>query len=341
VTVITKGRISMSPATIVTTLSLDELLEAVSLPALRYGGKIPSSGWGATDPVNDDYLGSHTTRPTPGVPIIAPEGELHERYIEARYYYDDYDQRAAEYAQLAPGTAVPEFQLRAVDVMISETSVDDEYLLFVSAGSTVAGYKSQILQGIEAKLQEQDPALTIHAGSQSRGFGDDDFFFWLLHRVTNSNQITDELSVSVIRDLSGQDALSRPSSVSQGASVDRPELLSMIARRTSTFGPAKFACYFEPLTLHLDLDLRQDGAFLLQLGNSWYEKDAPLPSLFRTHIVRDAAYTVLPALRSAYYGDSAWRTHERDQFITKAITDLADVVAKLQASLAQKLSTQP
>jgi hypothetical protein len=333
--VITRGRISMSPVTIVSKLSLDELLEAVVAPTARYQGVIPSSGWGATDSFNDDYIGSHTTRPSPGAGIMVPEGDDYGRYVLARFYYDDYDKRAAEYLALTSGNT-PEYQLEAVDVMISETSESNEFLMFVSASTTVSGYKTQILRGIESTLQEHDPDLKVYAKSAAVGFGDDDFFLWLLNRVTNANQITENLSVSIIRDLSGQDALLRPSSVSQGASLDRPELLSMIARDTSTFGPAKFACYYAPLGLHLDLDLRQDGSFLIQTGNSWYEQQV-VPSEERLNMVRDAAYVVIPKLRSAYYHDSDWTTHQKAAFINAAITSLADVVAKLQAALTNKL----
>ncbi len=333
---VTLGRISMTPASISSSLTLDGLFAAVLDKSSRYSGAIPSSGWGATDSVNNDYLGSHTTRPTPGTPVLVPQEEGFSRYIQARYYWDGFDQRALEYASMT-SSDLPEYQLQAVDVMISETPTVGEFLLFVSSGATAPGFKTQILGGIESKLQDFDPQLSISTGSQYAGFGGDDFFLWLLHRVTNSNILSGDLSVSAIRDLSGQDALSRPSSVSKGASVDRPELLSMIARKACTFGPAKFACYYEPLHLHLDLDLRQDGAFLLQLGNSWYAQDSPAPSVLRTQIVRDATYTVIPALRTAYYSDKEWDKKDRDAFITKAINDLSTVVSKLQATLKQKL----
>lgn len=322
---LTRGPISFTPITLRTELSLSAVLELMS--GALASDDDTTTGWGST---NDDaeYLG----RPGPSglrasEPQLLNQDEIAPDRIVARYYWRRTDRGLLEVVSGQDPLGVQ--RLKAADIIISATSNDDEYVALLGSRRRI-DINGLLVPALESLSDEESAhgRVQVLSSISPLDFGDDDFFRWLAYRWVNSPQVTGDLNVRDIRAVEGQDLSNRGTSISRGVGMDRPEFLALLMAASVRLGPAKFLITSEKLGLNLDLELRVDGGFSIQVGESDYDDE----SLGRLEIgpllVRDAAYHVIPELRYAYNEDDAWRDTQREESI-------ADAREKMRAVLGE------
>jgi hypothetical protein len=160
---------------------------------------------------------------------------------------------------------------------------------------------------------------------------DSDFFRWLLYRGHHDPQLTKHIEVTVVRDISGQDFRQRPTNVSRGADLDRPELLALVMAAQVEFGPIKVAVRDDELELEVEFELRNDGGFSVIMLRSEYDEDPPRDEK-GLRIVTDLAFKVVPEIRSAWNADKKWRDEHRDAFVDTAIAAMEKALESLKKS---------
>lgn len=102
-----------------------------------------------------------------------------------------------------------------------------------------------------------------------------DFYLWLLSRYDDNEQLAPDLTLEVIRSMTAEDRLSRGTSLTAGAQMDRAEWAAAAIDKPIKFGPAQFAVDDSGLDLSLELELFVDGSFRIIVGNSDYEDRLP------------------------------------------------------------------
>ena len=294
-----------------------------------YKGDVPGSGYGSIDDDDEVLRGRAYGRPKGGSTYIAPEESEWPPRLVTRFYWNEPDQRM----QLILGfDADPRltYSFQATDLMLVETSESNELLAYVGMRPTARGFMSSVVESLRALVEEVDHGAWISTGSSPVGFGDDDFFRWLLYRYLWEKQIG-RVQLKVINDITGRDGLFRNAALSKGADVDRPELLALMSGVDTFFGPAKVEVFDTALNLDASLELRQDGGFTPLTGSSGYTKNPPLPSQFRINLVNDLAFGTIPALRAAYYGDSKYRKGGRNRLLKHCREQLGHALASVAA----------
>lgn len=309
---ITKGPITFTPVTVTTKMSLPDLHEAI----LELGASpgVPSPGWGS---IFDDadavgLAGRSTVKP--GQALMLEEDSVAPERIVARFYWRQVDR--ALLRALGDADPLRVQRLHAADVIISATHVPNEYLVLLGARrrDEINGY---IVPGLTALGDESGVLCQVRSDVSPLDFGDDDFFRWLLYRRSNEPKVGDDLQIRDVRSVSAQDRSDRGTVIKQGADMDRPEMLALIMAPSVRLGPAKIFVTSDELELNLDVEIRVDGGFSIQVGESDYDDnyaraDIGLP------LVRDTAYYVIPELRSAYNSDQNWRDLNRSESIEEA-----------------------
>ncbi|KGN28939.1 hypothetical protein N798_16620 [Knoellia flava TL1] len=185
---------------------------------------------------------------------------------------------------------------------------------------------------MEDLLQSVDDSAAVMRDSNDLEFGDDDFFRWILYRATHDPQLNDDLEVVNVRSMSNQDMAYRPTNMSRGVEMDRPELLALLAGTLNRFGPAKFVVWSEALSLRASLEVTASGQFSIYRGQSEY--DLALDEEM-THeeeglkLLQDTAFELLPELKRVHSADSEWRRTNRQAFTQEARDLLRDILARL------------
>jgi len=290
-----------------------------------YQGEVPGSGYGSV--ADDDYVlrGRALGRPKGGEARVEAEtGEWPTRLL-ARYYWNEPDRQMQEILGVdADDRLIYSFQ--ATDLMIVQTSEANQLLAFVGMRPTAKGFISSVVESLRALVEELDSGATIDTAWSPVGFGDDDFFRWLLYRYLWEQEIG-QVQLKAINDITGRDGLFRNAALSKGADIDRPELLAMMSGVDTFFGPAKIEVFDGAVDLDASLELRQDGGFTPLTGSSGYTEDPPPPSMFRIKLVNDLAFGTIPALRAAYYSDSKYRKQGRQKLLTYCRDQLGRALA--------------
>lgn len=318
----TAGSISVTPIRIETGASLESLVDAAR--ERPYKGEVPTAGWGSVF-VGDEAVGRRGRggRPAPSAPDLLPEGDFHPQQFRARFLWDQVDKDAiALLGELADDALV--HQLQATDITLTETPEEGVLLglLGLRRRSQIDGH---VIPGLRELLLSVDDNTMIYSDSSPIDFGDEDFFHWLLYRAHYDPKVTEAIKLRGVRSISSQDNRRRGAAISEGADLDRPELLALISGNGTKFGPAKVVLSDRQLGLDADMELRLDGGFSIYVGSSEY--DVVLPRVeVGLRLVQDVAFKIIPELKSAYESDSRWPKVHRAKF-------LADSRSQLTAAL--------
>ncbi len=157
---------------------------------------------------------------------------------------------------------------------------------------------------------------------------DPDPFLWLVHRQDENTVLSDELELVWLRQLRGQNAAQQRSDFRDSATMDRAELLALIAQQGSAFGSAKLALLHKDLDLEIDMELSIDGSFSPFIGSSPYHADVVQDEALGVRLALDAAQVVIPDLYRAYAADQAWEEEQRVEFRTKARAQMIALVPR-------------
>jgi hypothetical protein len=327
---ITSGQISVTPVVLKTTASLESI--RVQLDERRYrGGEAP--GWGAVDDGTDAVLGRVSqNRPKGGRPEPIRQSEVYPDQLHARLYWNEAERRLQEAAIGGEGGFLSTTTLRAADVVFAESSHDGELLALL--GERDAGrLRNFVVPGVRDLVRTLDKSATVRQDDVPLSMGDDDFFKWALYRYTHSPQIDADISIALVRAIANQDSAFRGTNLSDGVTLDRPELLSLVMRGTLTrFGPAKVVVYHKSLGLRVSLQITASGQFSIYKGHTAYD-DSSIEDLaeveYARKVLQDVAFEVLPELLRLHGADKNWPDPNRNAFHQEAKDLLQDVIDKL------------
>jgi hypothetical protein len=316
----------ITPVTIRTTASFEQLRVAANQlkPWTDPGG----FGWGGVFDDPDPVGRTGNVAVTAGPAQVVEEAAFTPEHFRARVYWREVDKKVREALQQTSGPEI--LRLQAADVLITTTSVTGEYLCLLSLRNIkqINGYVVPALQELLATV---DTSAIIDITDSALNLTNSDFFRWLLYRGLHDPELTKHLEVGIVRDISGQDFRARPTSVTRGADLDRPELLALIMADQVQFGPIKLAVYDSELQLDVEFELRDDGGFSVIMLRSEYDEDPPRDEK-GLRIVTDLAFKVVPEIRGAWNADTEWVSTNRDAFIEAAIEQMEAALKKLKAS---------
>jgi hypothetical protein len=308
------GQISVTPITVRTTASLEQMRKAANnRPPWQ---DVVGAGWGSVydDPGPVNHPATYPIEA--GNASIAPEEQYTPEHLRARVYWRESDKKAQELLGQATGPEV--LRIAAADVLISESVEDNEYQCLVSVRNPTT-LKRHIVPALEDLLQSIDPDATVEPDVSPLALTDSDFFRWLLYRGHEDPQLNEHITVVVVRDIAGKDGQMRPTTVTRGADLDRPELIALIMAAHIDFGPIKVAIKDSELKLEAEFELRDDGGFNVLRGSSWYRpEDAPHDEK-GLRLVTDLAFKVVPEMRACWNKDNAWTQENREKSIDNAI----------------------
>lgn len=312
---LTRGPISFTPVTVRTELGLRDILTAMSKSLASDDAS--TTGWGSISDDNELLGRPGLSGLSSGEPQIVIEDEVAPERIVARLYWRRTDRGLLDVVDNTDPLGAQ--RLRAADIIISHTEVENEYVALLGSRRTL-DINSHLVPAIENLTDVEAPQgrVQVLSSVSPLSFGDDDFFRWLTYRWVNSPDVTEDLKLRDIRAVEGQDLSNRGTAISRGVDMDRPEFLALLMAATVRLGPAKFFITSERLGLNLDLELRVDGGFSIQVGESEYDEAGFGRIDIGPMLVKDTAYHVIPELRYAYNKDSAWREFQREESIIDA-----------------------
>lgn len=201
----------------------------------------PSSGWGS---FADDSV--HATREVlrnsfePGNPSLS-RNQWQTPVIEARYYFEE----ANTTLRKALGEVADRdqyFQRRGLDFILLDEVEDDGVLTVLVSTTNSSEIKTIVKPALENLVtpgyENASAMVTDYANTDDF---DPDLFLWLFYRDAHARQLSPSLKISDISRMESRNGKIWRSRFSQGASIDRADILALIAKGNATFGPAKFS----------------------------------------------------------------------------------------------------
>lgn len=308
--------------------SLDRVAKAMNSRPYPVKPSQLSSGWGsmADDPI---YAEKSAVRAQFGGSTPAQTTNHNGTpCLRARFYYDyiDLKLRGRLAGEGVPWTAYSE--RAAFDCIFLDEGEPEELTVLVSTRKS-----DEVPRNVEKALLDiatagADP-LAIERPTVLQEYSSD-FFVWLLYKSDHGNVIGDDVTIAEMNAVK-TDRSGKRSAYSNGATLDREELLAQVARNQAQFGPAKVGANHktEPRG-YFEFELFHDGGFSVIRKNSIY-RDPLLLELKASEagqrMVEDVWQEILPKVRRYYRSDSDWRSIDRDQFIVEckdALRKIAD-----------------
>lgn len=319
---LSEGQLHCSPIRVKCTLTLEEIRDG--LAGRKYSGDVPATGWGS---IEDDTDSLHTTtaqRPIVGTPQVLPGTDLLRPRLKARYYWDAADPRVA---RILGGSGDPRrlHTLNAVDLVLAHAEDGDEYEGIITT-RTERDISFYVEDGIRDSFVELESSSFVQLNVLDAAF-ESDFFLWLLYKYDGDQRLTSDLNLEVIRTMKAQDFLSRGTSLTAGAEMDRAELAAAVTGHPNQFGPAQFAVYDSTLDLSVEIELHPDGTFRIIVGGSDYD-EVLQRSQKGPRLADDTAFVVLPKLRRAFIEDGSWPAPGLGQLRARARQVLEDHLAQ-------------
>ncbi|WP_236966932.1 hypothetical protein [Microbacterium aurantiacum] len=282
-------------------------------------------GWGSISE-DPDILGSLMLQPPltdpdlhPAVPGRRPE------VLSARLYWFN-----ALRSRVRHGVPVtPQYTLDATDILISEHGAN-EYLLVVASHND-GDIDNKVIPALKNAILSVDPNVSVASTTSPLHFDDPDFFLWLVNRWFASQPAGTGVDIDAFDHVMVRDPLRYQTAIAQGVQSDRPELLTLLAKPVTVFGPGRFSITSTTLGFGCELTLAVNGDFDIAAraisfaGGSF----TSIPEM-RLTAVTDLIYTVLPAMKKMYEGDLGWKQGgDRAAFRTKMKVDAQTLVARI------------
>lgn len=307
--------------------SLDQLGEALSGVGGNFAGEY---GWGSiSDPINN--IGSYgVSEMQCGLPEVLPEDEEQgypERLL-GRFYWRQVDARVARIIQEEEEGNASE-RLDAIDFLISKHR-DGEFLV-ATTSRNLDVVRSHFQGQMIVALEGGDIRAQMQIDTSPRGDLEPDFFFWLMYRCHHAPDLSDDISLVDLVRIAGQDVDRRGSRVTDGATLDRVELLSMIMSGSTSFGPATISVDHGPKGLSSRFEIYPDGGFNPATTTSSYEeRELRSRDILGERLTQDLLYVILPGIIDTFTEDLDWRQGLRDGYVQAARDLMMQVLADLQ-----------
>jgi hypothetical protein len=329
VSILNFGQISVTPITLRTSASLEDM-RAAAIGQKPWPAAV-GAGWGSVyddpGPVNSPA----TVVIDAGNAIIVEEDAFTPEHLRVRAYWREADKKARDLLQQTSGPEV--LRIAAADILISESVDDNEYQCLVSLRNPGV-IKRHVQPALEDLLREDDDEATVNVDESPLALTDSDFFRWLLYRGHEDRELTDHIKVTDVRGIAGKDGRKRPTNLTRGADSDRPELVALIMAAHVNFGPIKIAIRDTELGLDAVFELRDDGGFNVLRNESLYFPDDVHHDEKGLKLVTDLAFKVVPEMRGAWRADKEWVTTNREASIDNAIKVMEQSIERLKRDRA-------
>lgn len=317
---LTSLQLSARPLEVLTTATLEDIRAAAIANRPALSGSSAPRGWGSpTDSESYLDLPPDATMAI-GAGIIVSADDRLPRRLRLRYYWTQPERRAVRRNEGSDDWRLVHV-LQAADVVIYETEHGRTALVTTR---TPHPFK-QASEGLQVLLRTIDEGAQVSVDVTAFGFSND-FFLWLFNR----NQGSQDLSEQGL-ELKGMHALStislnKGARFKDGATLDRIELISLIAVSKGKFGPAKFSVDSIDLDATFDLELHLDGGFQ-PYRTSEYEGVSHDRTTLGPALIDDLWILVLPALRAAYEDDEHWDSEGRVALVRTCVDAVRAAVA--------------
>lgn len=322
--ILTKGPVNITPLR----LELGKRpLGQLSRSAKAYEPSDKASvGWGS---LNDDpahaQRESLRNRFVSSVPSVS-ENHRGTQVLRMRYYFEEPNPTLRRIY----GTAADRkeyYERQGVDMIFLQDDESDSATVLVSTGNSTE-IKAIVKPALDTLVTTDDGGSGLATDYANLDQLDPDIFLWLLYKESGDRIISSEIKLSEIARMESRSGPIWRSRFSKGASIDRADILALIAKGNSEFGPAKFSfAHSGNPEGFFEISLAVDLSFSV-LSTSAYD-DPALEALPKAELsprmTEDTWQVLIPALRSAHAGDTAWHTRERTTFVAKCKTDLQQI----------------
>ena len=306
------GAINVSSAYLKTTASLENLLDIAKNSKPQ--PKTFEAGWGS---IGDSVTVLGTTGAVSllvGNPSIVEEDAMLPRRLEMRAYWWEVDRTVLRF--VGEGRQEEALKLEAADIIISPLKGEENALVVLVSTRNAKIIRTSIKPLLEELIQETDSNAIISLDAEPLDQITEDFFLWLVHKGLVENQISDNLEIVELREAQAIDRAIRRSRLSQGVTIDRPELLALIATQTTGFGPVKLTVDYAPAKLELSCEIDFRGSFGIYNGGSGFNDPPEVEQQWyvRVLFVLYYAHCIYPELVSTWLADTSWASEDRDKF---------------------------
>jgi hypothetical protein len=312
--ILTKGQVNISPLKLqLGGLSMKDLSKAAN----RYKpSDNPSVGWGSLydDPVHAqrESLRYPFESSVPG----ATENHRGTEVLRMRYYFEEPNPtlrrvlgEVADRKQYCERHGVDMLFLR------EEDSQSVTVLVSTTNSSEIKAVVKPALDTLVGAVGEGSGMATDYANTDEL---DPDIFLWLLYKEAHDRQISPEIKLSEIARMESRNGPIWRSRFSKGATVDRADILALIAKGNTVFGPAKFSFVHSGYPQgFFEISLSADLSFGILRTSMYDEPDLEsLPEMeIGPRMVEDLWQVLIPAVRRAHTGDRAWHAEKRGEFV--------------------------
>lgn len=298
--VVSSNQVAVRPFRISTTATLDQFEAALgNAPYVPLDDAV-SSGWGSLSD-DDSFLGQApiqdfaVSTPRVNVPALRRTDSL-----SARYYWWTRNARAARVVDGDSDTRRITL-LSAADVVLFPP-VAGEIVGLVTAREpaqfrTVTGAIKDLARSVDEASQvavDAIPEVIV-----------EDMFLWLLYRLQWDSQLSANLFLGGVQEISSLDRQVRGARFLDEATVDRIELAALVAVATRGWGPAKITVLSVNPDATFAFELHADGGFQ-PYRRSDYDNNPLEGSAQSLALIEDLWTVVLPELRSIYLADAGW-----------------------------------
>lgn len=310
---LTTGPLSVQAMRITGSVTLADL--AVKLNEVRPLLSTRRSGWGNPND-DDDEVNRIGGEATPNPVTVEPSHANVPEHLYGRFYWYELDTIARRAVRAFQPDEVDEeelfFRLRAFDIVVNLSATEGELDLFVTSRDKDK-LDATLLPALRAALVSLDANARILPDTSPLDLVNHDFFLWLIRRYAAEPKLAPDLTLKEMRVIRSRDTFDYGTELSQGVDLARRELLALITNDSVLFGPAKMAVDERVLNAFVDFELFIDGGFTAHLTMCKFGQPmgraAKGPAAFLA-----LAYDLIPAMRTAYEADGAWRSHLRDDF---------------------------
>lgn len=299
-------QLSARPFRLDTSLDPRDLVDVLTRDLFQMAGQDAPTGWGSPgDSV--DYL---DLPPSPQMTVSSPDiiqsSNNYPLRLRARFYWTRTETRARRQNDEVDDWRVTHI-LQAADVLLYQEP-DGGYSGLVTT-RTPRDF-NRIIEALKTSVVSEDSSAAISTEIIPERLSGD-FFLWLFYREqTSKNLGASGLELIEVTALSSLNR-NKGAHFRDGATLERIELVSLIATSQGQFGPAKFSINSEHPDASFDLDLHPDGGFR-PLRTSDYETDQIHRDDQGVRMFDDLWTNILPELRSQYAADEDWFSEGRE-----------------------------
>ena len=298
-TVLSSQQVAVRPFQLETPANLSAI--AGEMRKARFTASNSSSvGWGSVDDDDSQLKLPPISLITAGPPKVLPAANTLPERLRARYYWMRAD-GAAVRRNGTRGSWKVNTVYEAADILIWKAGPNLYSGLVTDRPQfiRIANALGKVMEGLPDRT-----TLTVDLIPQRLGA---DFFLWLLYRARSAAQLSPQVRLSGISQISSKDGKDRSVDVKDGATLERIELAASIALGVAGFGPAKFSFDSGVAGAHFNLELHPDGGFQPYKTSSY--DDAAKQQLVNAEmaiLIEDLWIIALPELRKLYTDDAGW-----------------------------------